>query len=68
MLCAGPRRKGRNPIHFAASKKHPGLYPGGGATTVSADRLTDYNVSEGTVRLPYDRPRPGELISDIARW
>ena len=26
--------KGRNIIHFAASKKHLGLYPGGEATTV----------------------------------
>ena len=31
--------KGRNLIHFAASKKHLGLYPGGEATTVFADKL-----------------------------
>ena len=60
--------KGRNLIHFAASKKHLGLYPGGEATTVFADRLTDYDVSKGTIRLPYDKPLPGELIADIARW
>ena len=33
--------KGRNIIHFAASKKHLGLYPGGEATEVFADRLKD---------------------------
>ena len=33
--------KGKNIIHFAASKNHLGLYPGGKATTVFADRLTD---------------------------
>ena len=60
--------KGRNLIHFAASKKHLGLYPGGEATTVFADRLADYDVSKGTIRLPYDEPLPGELIADIARW
>ena len=60
--------KGRNLIHFAASKKHLGLYPGGEATTVFADRLADYDVSKGTIRLPYDRPLPAELIADIAKW
>ena len=44
--------KGRNLIHFAASKKHLGLYPGGEATTAFADRLADCDVSKGTIRLP----------------
>ena len=34
--------KGQNLIHFAASKKHLGLYPGGEATTVFAEKLVDY--------------------------
>ena len=60
--------KGRNLIHFAASKKHLGLYPGGEATAVFAAELQDYDVSKGTIRLPYDRPLPAELIARIARW
>ena len=60
--------KGRNIIHFAASKKHLGLYPGGEATSVFAERLAGYDVSKGTIRLPYDKPLPAELISDIAKW
>ena len=60
--------KGQNLIHFAASKKHLGLYPGGEATTVFADELKDYDVSKGTIRLPYDKPLPAELIETIARW
>ena len=60
--------KGRNIIHFAASKKHLGLYPGGEATAVFADRLTGFDVSKGTIRLPYDKPLPRALIADIARW
>ena len=60
--------KGRNLIHFAASKKHLGLYPGGEATAVFADRLTGFDVSKGTIRLPYDKPLPVALIADIARW
>ena len=61
-------RKGRNLIHFAASKKHIGLYPGGEATAVFADQLTGFDVSKGTIRLPYDRDLPEELIGQIAVW
>ena len=60
--------KGRNIIHFAASKKHLGLYPGGEATTVFADKLVDFDVSKGTIRLSYSKPLPEELIADIAKW
>lgn len=60
--------KGRNIIHFAASKKHVGIYPGGEATEVFADRLSNYDVSKGTIRLPYNRMLPKELITDIAAW
>jgi len=60
--------KGQNLIHFAASKKHIGLYPGGEATTVFAEELTDFSVSKGTIRLPYDKELPASLIGKIARW
>ena len=61
-------RKGRNIIHFAASKKHIGLYPGDEAVEAFADRLSDFDTSKGTIRLPHDRELPLELIRDIARW
>lgn len=60
--------KGRNIIHFAASKKHLGIYPGDDATAAFADELAGYDVSKGTIRLPYDQPLPVELIERIARW
>ena len=60
--------KGRNLIHFAASKRHLGLYPGGEATTVFADALKDYDVSKGTIRILWDRELPVELIRKIAKW
>ena len=60
--------KGKNIIHFAAAKKHIGLYPGGEATTFFAEELTDYSVSKGTIRLPYDEDLPEELIARIAQW
>ena len=61
-------RKGRNLIHFAAAKKHVGLYPGGEATAVFADELEGFDVSRGTIRLPYDRELPADLIARIAVW
>ena len=60
--------KGRNIIHFAASKNHLGLYPGGEATAVFAEALKDYSVSKGAIRLPYDQPLPAALITQIAQW
>ena len=60
--------RGRNIIHFAASKRHLGLYPGGEATTVFADALKDYDVSKGTIRILWDRELSVELIQKIAKW
>ena len=60
--------KGRNLIHFAASKKHLGLYPGGEATAVFAEELRDFDVSKGTIRIPWNRELPAALIQKIAGW
>ena len=60
--------QGRNLIHFAAAKRHVGLYPGGEATAVFQEDLAGFDVSKGTIRLPYDRPLPAELIAKIAQW
>lgn len=60
--------KGQNLIHFAAAKKHIGLYPGGEATGVFAEALAGLSVSKGSIRLPYDKELPEELIAAIARW
>ena len=60
--------KGRNLIHFAAQKHHIGLYPGGEAAAVFAEELAGYDVSKGTIRLPYTGELPGALITKIALW
>lgn len=57
-----------NVIQFAASKHHIGLYPGPEAVKQFQDRLTAYETSKGTIRLPYQEPLPLNLIADIARW
>ena len=60
--------KGRNIIHFAASRKHLGLYPGGEATAAFAEELKNYDVSKGTIRIPWSDVPDAELIRRIARW
>ncbi|GHU57483.1 hypothetical protein AGMMS49975_23150 [Clostridia bacterium] len=60
--------KGQNLIHFAAFKKHIGLYPGGEATTALAEKLTDYKTSKGGIQLPNNKPLPLDLITEIALW
>ena len=60
--------EGRNIIHFAAAKKHIGLYPGPEAIEFFADRLQDYKTSKGAIQLPNNKELPLDLIKDIARW
>ncbi len=57
-----------NIIHFAAFKNHIGLYPGDKAMEHFADSLTEYKTSKGALQLPYNKPLPLELITEIAKW
>jgi uncharacterized protein YdhG (YjbR/CyaY superfamily) len=60
--------QGKNLIHFAVFKNHIGVYPGGEAVGVFAERLTGYTTSKGTIQFPLNRPIDCELIADIVRW
>ncbi len=60
--------QGENLIHFAAFKKHIGLYPGGEATSEFAERLAGYKTSKGAIQLPLGKLIDYELITDIVRW
>lgn len=60
--------QGKNLVHFAAFKKHIGLFPGGEATTVFADRLTGYKTSKGGIQFPLGRPIDFDLVRDIVLW
>ena len=59
---------GRNIIHFAAFKKHIGVYPGEKAMAHFAEMLGDYKTSKGAVQFPHEKPLPLELIKQIAKW
>jgi uncharacterized protein YdhG (YjbR/CyaY superfamily) len=61
--------QGRNIIQFAVHKHHLGLYPGADAVAGFATQLADegFKCSKGAIQIPWDRPMPYELISDIAQ-
>lgn len=62
--------KGHNIIHFAASKKHIGLYPGPEAVEYFSKKLEQagYSYSKGSIRIPYTGELPLSLIAEIAVW
>ena len=60
--------KGKNLLHFAAFKKHLGFYPGDEVVARFKYELNNYDVSKGTIRLPYSADLPAELIQRMARW
>lgn len=61
--------QGRNIIHFAAFKKHLGLYPGPKVIETFADQLRSagYTFSKGAIQFPFDREFPLELIREISQ-
>ena len=62
--------KDHNIIHFAAQKKHIGLYPGPEAVAFFSEKLDQAGLkySKGSIQIPYSDELPLELIAEIARW
>lgn len=54
-----------NLIHFAAYKKHIGLYPGDEGIEAFAGEFADFKRSKGAVQFPLDKPLPADLIRRI---
>ncbi len=59
-----------NIIHFAAQKKHIGLYPGPEAVEHFARKLdaAGCRYSKGAVQIPYSGDLPLSLVAAIAAW
>lgn len=57
-----------NLIHFAAHKKHIGLYPGAEAIEFFAKDMQAYKTSKGAIQLPLDKPLPLELVTKITEF
>jgi predicted N-acetyltransferase YhbS/uncharacterized protein YdhG (YjbR/CyaY superfamily) len=60
----------RNLIHFAAQKRHLGIYPGAEAMAYFTPRLARYKTSKGAIQFPYKDFGDTQLmlIAEIAAW
>ena len=61
---------GRNLIHFAAFKRHIGVYPGAEAVERFAPLLAKYKTGNGAIQFPYKSfgTVQVKLITEIAEW
>lgn len=54
-------------VHFAAFKKHIGFYPPVRGDARLQKALSIYAGAKGSLRFPFDRPIPYELIDRIVK-
>ena len=54
-------------VWFAAWKNHYGIYVPS-VLAVFKDKLSDYETTKATVRFPYDKPMPKQLITEIMQY
>ena len=60
--------KGKSFLAFSAHTNHIGIYPFGGVEIeVFKDELTDFGLSRGTIRVPYESPLPKNLLVKIIK-
>jgi uncharacterized protein YdhG (YjbR/CyaY superfamily) len=57
-----------NLVHYAAFKEHIGFYPTPGAIETFKEELAAYESAKGSVRFPFDKPLPLELIGRIVKF
>ena len=57
-----------NLIHFAAFKRHIGIYPGSEAIAVFSEKLIRYKTSKGAIQFPLDKTIDYDLIKEITLW
>ncbi|MDR2514705.1 MAG: DUF1801 domain-containing protein [Christensenellaceae bacterium] len=62
--------QGENLIHFAAFKKHIGIYPGEEGVSAFKERIEEagYRSSKGAIQLPNDQELPLEFIAELTRF
>ena len=55
-------------VYFAAFKKHIGFYPAPIGIAEFTEDLSVYESGKGTVKFPFDKPIPFDLISKIVKF
>jgi uncharacterized protein YdhG (YjbR/CyaY superfamily) len=59
---------GRYAIHYAAWKKHLGIYPVARAPEELEQEIAPYRSGTDSVNFPYSKPVPIELVARIAAF
>lgn len=57
-----------NQVHFAANKNHIGFYPTPAGIEEFEDELSPYIGGKGTVKFPFNKPIPYDLITKIVKY
>jgi uncharacterized protein YdhG (YjbR/CyaY superfamily) len=57
-----------NLIHFAAFKDHYGFFPSPSGIDVFEEELASYRTGKGTLRFPFDKPLPWDIIRKVVRF
>ena len=57
-----------NLVWYAAFKDHIGFYPRASGIEAFKEKLSAYEIRKGTVRFPFDKPIPLELVQEIVRF
>jgi uncharacterized protein YdhG (YjbR/CyaY superfamily) len=57
-----------NLVHFAAFKKHIGLYPTPSGVDAFEQELAPYKKAKGSIQFPLDQPIPYELVTKIVEY
>ena len=55
-------------VYFAAYKKHIGLYPAPIGISEFTEDLAAYESGKGTLKFPFDKPIPFDLITNIVKF
>ena len=58
----------KNLVHFAAFKKHIGLYPTPSGTEAFTQELSPYVHGKGSIQFPLNKSIPYDLIEKIVKF
>lgn len=59
---------GRNLVYFSAFKQHVGFYPAPVGNAALRDALAPYASGKGTVKFPFGKPLPLDVIRTIVQF
>ena len=57
-----------NLVHFAAFRDHISFFPTSSGIDAFREELSGYKISKGTIRFPFDKPVPFDLVRRIVRF